>query len=66
MLQHLERIPRIQENDRSEHRRQVFGFRQDDPPFIEPFILIPIEIVDQRILLSLATPAGRLSIGSQC
>ena len=40
MLQHLQRIPGIQENNRPQHWWQIFGFRQDYPPLVGPLILI--------------------------
>lgn len=55
MLQNREFVPGIEDNDRLRHRRQVSGLAQDAAPFVEPLVLVPVEIIDQRIGRS---PAG--------
>ena len=49
MLQDGKLVPGIEGDDGLQHRRQVFGLTQDATPFIEAGILVPVEIIDQRI-----------------
>lgn len=49
VLKHGKLVPCIESDDGAKHRRQVFDLAQHAAPFVEPAILIPIEIVNQRI-----------------
>lgn len=51
MLQDLERVPGIEGHHRLQYRRQIFGLAQHGPPFLEPRILVPVEIVDKWITI---------------
>ncbi len=62
MLQHLQSIPGIQNDDCPQHWRKVFGFRKHHAPLAAPLGLIRVEIVDQRILLPLASLPGRTHV----
>lgn len=59
MLEDGNLVPGIQRDNRLQHRRKVLGLAQHVPPFLEPFVLVPIEIVDQRISFASAGEAGR-------
>ncbi len=50
VLQDGKLVPGIEGDDRLQHRRQVFGLPQHDAPFVEPGILVPIEIINERVL----------------
>lgn len=58
MLQDLQIIPGVEQQGGAQHRRQTFGLGQHDAPFIEPDILIPIEIVDQQIFFGPSALGG--------
>ncbi len=51
-------VPGIESNDRLQHRRQIFGLTQHAAPLVEPGILVPIEIINQRILFGRHVAAG--------
>lgn len=55
MLQDGQLIPAIVGHDRLQHSQQVLCLPQDAAPFVQPRLLVPVEIVDQRIGRS---PAG--------
>ncbi len=59
MLKDGKLVPGIEGNYRLQHRWQVFDLSQHRTPFVEPHILVPVEIVDQRIGRS---PAGLPSL----
>lgn len=54
MLQDRKLVASIEGDDGSKHRWQVFGLAQYAAPFVEPSILIPVEIIDARILFGMA------------
>ena len=65
MLQHRNLVPGIERNDRLQHRRQVLDLPQYTAPLFQPPVLIPVEIIDQRILfpgLSACDGAGLLGL----
>ncbi len=45
-------VPGIEGNDRLQHRRQLVGPAQHATPFVEPRILVPVEIIDESISLA--------------
>lgn len=59
MLQHRDLVPRIQGDDRLQHRRQILRLPKDATPFLQAFVLVPVGIVDQRISFASAGEAGR-------
>lgn len=58
MLQDRKLVPGIEGDDRLQHRRQVFGLAQHSTPFLQPRILVPVEIIDQCVSIRRATAAG--------
>ena len=52
-------IPAIEGDDRLQDRRQILGARQYGLPLRQPLVLIPVEIVDERILVRNAFGAPR-------
>ena len=58
MLQDGKLVPGIEGDDRLQHRRQVFDLAQHATPFVEPCILVPVEIIDERIFFRRAATAG--------
>lgn len=58
MLQDGKLIPSIEGDDRLQHRRQVFGLPLDAAPFVEPGILIPVEIINERVFFGCGAGAG--------
>ncbi len=58
VLQDGKLVPGIEGDDRLQHRRQVFRLTQHAPPFFQPGILVPVEVVDHRIFLLAAATAG--------
>jgi len=61
VLKHGQFVPGIEDHDGLKRRRQVFGLAQHSAPLVEPGILIPVEVVDHRILFRMAgrrTAAG--------
>ncbi len=49
MLKDGKLVPGIEGNDRLQHRLQVFGLAQHSAPLIEPRMLVPVEIIDERV-----------------
>ncbi|MNV41024.1 hypothetical protein D3C71_1326460 [compost metagenome] len=58
MLEDGKLVPGIDGNDGLQHRRQVFSLAHHAPPFVEPRIFVPIEVIDQRIFFRRAATAG--------
>lgn len=59
VLQDGDLVPRIQGDDRLQHRRQILRLPKDATPFLEALVFVPVEIVDQRISFAGAGEAGR-------
>lgn len=55
VLQHLQGVPGVEQQCGAKNRRRL---AQHDAPFLQPFVLIPIEVVDQRILFPRTRGAG--------
>lgn len=51
-------VPGIKGDDRLKHCRQVVRLPQHAAPFVQPRVLVPIEIVDQRIFFRSTAAAG--------
>ncbi len=49
LLENLQRIPGVEGERRPQHRRQIIRLAQDSAPLLQPRLLVPVEIVDQRI-----------------
>nr|UVY99783.1 hypothetical protein K4M19_00093 [Agrobacterium fabrum] len=60
VLQHGQFVPGIEGDDGLQYRRQGFGLAQHAAPFVEPGILVPIEIVNQRIFSAARLSPARL------
>lgn len=60
MLQHRYFVPGIQRNDGLQHRRQILDLSENDPPFLQPRVLVPVKIIDQCILFRRDGNAGTL------
>ena len=68
MLQRFEPTPRVGGDRRRQRRRQCAGLVDDRAPVTEAFILVPVEVVDQRVALRLCLAptvglAGERAIG---
>ena len=50
MLEHGDFIPGVERHDRPKDRGQILGFTKHGLPLRQPLVLIPVEIVDKRIL----------------
>lgn len=61
MLQDLQKIPGVEGERHPQHRRQIFCPGNDRAPLLQPRILVPVEIVDQRISVR-----GRFAHGGFC
>ncbi|ARS66146.1 hypothetical protein CN204_17930 [Sinorhizobium meliloti] len=57
MLKHRKLVPGVEGDNGLQHRRQVFSLAQHAPPFFEPGILVPVEIIDERIFFRRAATA---------
>ena len=59
VLQRFDPVPGIGCDRRRQRRRQFAGLIDDTLPVLDPGVLIPVEIVDQRIALALAQGFSR-------
>jgi len=56
-------VPGIEGNDRLQYRWQVFDLAQHAASFVQPGILVPVEIIDERISLA---GVDRRPVGASC
>ncbi|MDP9875265.1 hypothetical protein J2S88_005003 [Agrobacterium tumefaciens] len=63
MLKNGKLVPGIEGNDGLQHRRKVFRLAQHAAPFVQPLVLAPVEIIDQRIGRSTAGLFGSFDRG---
>lgn len=56
-------VPRTEGNDGRQHRRKVFRLAQHAAPFVQPVVLVPVEIIEQRIGRSTAELFGSFDRG---
>jgi len=56
-------VPGIEGNDGLQHRWKVFRLAQHAAPFVQPLVLAPVEIIDQRIARSTAGLFGSFDRG---
>lgn len=64
VLKHGQLIPGVEDDNGLQRRRQVLTLSQDAAPFVEPGILVPVEIIDERILFGRPIAAG--AVGTCC
>ena len=60
MLEHGNLIPRVKRHNRLADRWQVLGPADDGLPLLQPLVLIPVEVVNERILFRSVLGAPRL------
>ncbi len=63
MLKNRKLVPGIEGNDGLQHRRKVFRRAQHAAPFVQPIVLVQVEIIDQRIAQSTAGLFGSFDRG---
>jgi len=62
VLQDTQEIPGIDGDDGLHHRRQVLRLPQHAAPLFQSLVLIPVEVIDQRIFFPGTDTAGPLRV----
>ena len=65
-LEDFQTVPGVEEHNRTQHRRKVSGCEKNGAPFLDPLVLVPVEVVDEPILLPPIASRRRSRLRQRC